>query len=163
MYFIKRPKNSLSKCGEVHSQIHLRTKTANIFFWFSSHTKFLCVDTFECVNVKFTRKKKKSMIHSFGRFCNLAMTYVNQTNKSYFALSFYWRIFIGLVLISSLMIISAMAMFAFPKQLRGNRIPSPHQVATIETEKPAARVIQEEEVKPHIRGTFSSSILHSCR
>lgn len=50
------------------------------------------------------------------------------------------------------MIVSAIAMFGFPKQLRGNRIPSPHQVSTIETEKSMARSVQEKEVKPNIRG-----------
>lgn len=50
------------------------------------------------------------------------------------------------------MIVSAIAMFGFPKQLRGNRIPSPHQVSTIETEKTMARSVEEKEVKPNIRG-----------
>lgn len=52
------------------------------------------------------------------------------------------------------MIVSAMAMFAFPKQLRGNRIPSPRQVSTIETEKSIPRVLEEKEVKPNIRGVI---------
>lgn len=62
----------------------------------------------------------------------------------------------GLVMISTLMIITSMAMLAFPKQLRGNRIPAPHQVESIDAHKTAPRVEQqpEEESIPQLKGGY---------
>lgn len=57
-------------------------------------------------------------------------------------------------MISSLMIITSVAMLAFPKQLRGNRIPAPHQVESIDAHKAAPKVEQqpEEESIPQLKG-----------
>lgn len=62
----------------------------------------------------------------------------------------------GLVMISGLMIITSLAMFAFPKQLRGNRIPSPHQ--SIDPHKQESKV-EEEDVKPQLKGKNGASYL----
>lgn len=51
----------------------------------------------------------------------------------------------GLVMISSLMIVTSLAMFTFPKQLRGNRIPAPHQIESIDAHKPTPKTDQPEE------------------
>lgn len=62
---------------------------------------------------------------------------------------------LGLVMISSLMIVTSIAMLAFPKQLRGNRIPSPHQVETIDAHKAMPKVQkddEEEELRPTLKG-----------
>lgn len=53
-------------------------------------------------------------------------------------------------MISILMIITSLAMFAFPKQLRGNRIPSPHQA--IDSHKKSPPPIEEEDAKPQLKG-----------
>lgn len=47
-----------------------------------------------------------------------------------------------------------MAMLAFPKQLRGNRIPAPHQVESIDAHKTVPNVEQkiEEETIPQLKG-----------
>jgi Organic Anion Transporter Polypeptide (OATP) family len=42
---------------------------------------------------------------------------------------------LGLVLVSSCMAITSLAMFAFPRNLRGNRIPAPMKVRAIEEQK----------------------------
>lgn len=49
------------------------------------------------------------------------------------------------------MMITSVAMLAFPKQLRGNRIPSPHQVETIDAHKPLQKV-EEAELRPQLKG-----------
>ncbi|XP_031619766.1 solute carrier organic anion transporter family member 74D isoform X2 [Contarinia nasturtii] len=60
--------------------------------------------------------------------------------------------YLGLVMISSLMIITSLAMLAFPKQLRGNRIPAPHQVDSIDVHKTINKIEQpEEESKPQLK------------
>lgn len=55
-------------------------------------------------------------------------------------------------MISSLMIIASLAMFAFPKQLRGNRIPAPHQIDAIDGHKAAPKIEPEEESIPQLKG-----------
>lgn len=55
-------------------------------------------------------------------------------------------------MISALMVVTSLAMFAFPKQLRGNRIPSPHQ--SIDAQKTPTKV-EVEEPKPKLKGWFS--------
>lgn len=59
-------------------------------------------------------------------------------------------------MISTLMIITSTAMLAFPKQLRGNRIPAPHQVESIDAHKTAPKVEQqpEEESVPQLKGGY---------
>lgn len=49
------------------------------------------------------------------------------------------------------MILTSIAMFAFPKQLRGNRIPSPQQTKSFDGEKPVVKEV-EEEAKPQLKG-----------
>lgn len=56
-------------------------------------------------------------------------------------------------MISVLMIITSLAMFAFPKQLRGNRIPSPHQAIDAKKKPPAE--VEEEDVKPQLKGMLT--------
>lgn len=66
-------------------------------------------------------------------------------------------------MISSIMIVTSFAMLAFPKQLRGNRIPAPHQVDAIDAHKTAqnAKVEpQEEESIPQLKGV--NQIRLSC-
>lgn len=61
-------------------------------------------------------------------------------------------------MISSLMIVTSLAMFAFPKQLRGNRIPAPHQIESIDAHKTAPKLEQPEgELKPQLKGTHFST------
>lgn len=56
-------------------------------------------------------------------------------------------------MISSLMIITSLAMLAFPRQLRGNRIPAPHQIESIDAHKTAPKLEQpEEESIPQLKG-----------
>lgn len=61
-------------------------------------------------------------------------------------------------MISTLMIITSLAMFAFPKQLRGNRIPAPHeQIDSIDAHKSTTKVEQqqqqvEEDAPPQLKG-----------
>lgn len=56
-------------------------------------------------------------------------------------------------MISSLMIVTSLAMLAFPKTLRGNRIPAPHRVDSIDAHKSVAKVEpQEEESVPQLKG-----------
>lgn len=57
-------------------------------------------------------------------------------------------------MISSLMLVTAMAMFAFPKQLRGNRIPAPNQIESIDAHKPDPKTKQpdEEDPVPQLKG-----------
>lgn len=56
-------------------------------------------------------------------------------------------------MISSLMIITSLAMLAFPKQLRGNRIPAPNQVDSIDAHKTTPKTDQpEEESVPQLKG-----------
>lgn len=62
-------------------------------------------------------------------------------------------------MISVLMMITSVAMLAFPKQLRGNRIPSPHQVETIDAHK-AMQKVEEVEVRPQLKGIYKVT-LHS--
>lgn len=58
-------------------------------------------------------------------------------------------------MISSLMIVTSLAMLAFPKQLRGNRIPAPHQIESIDAHKPAPKTEQpEEDTAPQLKGIF---------
>lgn len=57
---------------------------------------------------------------------------------------------LGLVLISSLMILASIAMFTFPKNLKGNRIPPPMKMRAIEAAKKLEK--QDEEAKPRLRG-----------
>lgn len=67
----------------------------------------------------------------------------------------YSYFFLGLVMISSLMIITSIAMLAFPKTLRGNRIPAPHQVDSIDAHKSVQTTKvepQEEESIPQLKG-----------
>lgn len=52
-------------------------------------------------------------------------------------------------MISSLMIITAMAMFTFPKNLKGNRIPPPIKMREIEAQKKLEK--QDEESKPKLK------------
>lgn len=52
-------------------------------------------------------------------------------------------------MISSLMILTAMAMFTFPKNLKGNRIPPPIKMREIEAQKKLEK--QDEESKPKLR------------
>lgn len=61
--------------------------------------------------------------------------------------------FLGLVLISSLMILASIAMFTFPKNLKGNRIPPPMKMRAIEAAKKLEK--QDEEAKPRLRGMYS--------
>lgn len=59
---------------------------------------------------------------------------------------------LGLVLISSLMILASIAMFTFPKNLKGNRIPPPMKMRAIEAAKKLEK--QDDEAKPRLRGTY---------
>lgn len=53
-------------------------------------------------------------------------------------------------MISTLMIITSIAMLAFPKQLRGNRIPAPHeQIDSIDAHKSTAKVEQQQQLQQH--------------
>lgn len=55
-----------------------------------------------------------------------------------------------MVMISTLMIITSIAMLAFPKQLRGNRIPAPHeQIDSIDAHKSSAKVEQQQPLQQH--------------
>lgn len=63
--------------------------------------------------------------------------------------------FAGLVLISGLMILTSLAMFAFPKHLRGKRIAPPEKMNEAETEKKLEKV--EEEAKPQLKGKAASA------
>lgn len=46
------------------------------------------------------------------------------------------------------MIITSMAMFAFPKQLRGNRIPAPHeQIDSIDAHKSSTKMEQQQQLQ----------------
>lgn len=72
-------------------------------------------------------------------------------------------------MISSLMIVTSLAMLAFPKQLRGNRIPAPHQVDAIDAHKTAPKAEQqEEESVPTLKGRHFEIIIlfliciHQC-
>lgn len=56
-------------------------------------------------------------------------------------------------MISGLMIITSIAMLAFPKQLRGNRIPSPHQVESIDAHKVIKKEEKLDEERPQLKGT----------
>lgn len=59
-------------------------------------------------------------------------------------------------MISSLMIVTSIAMLAFPKQLRGNRIPAPNQIETMDAHKAMPKIQkteEEEESKPQLKGT----------
>lgn len=58
-------------------------------------------------------------------------------------------------MISGLMIITSIAMLAFPKQLRGNRIPSPHQVESIDAHKATPKEDKLEEERPQLKGTHN--------
>lgn len=85
---------------------------------------------------------------------SLLKNLLNSTNRLNFLSS---RFVLGLVMISALMIITSIAMLAFPKQLRGNRIPATHQVDTIDAHKSAANKLEqqpEEESIPQLKGTF---------
>lgn len=74
-------------------------------------------------------------------------------------------------MISTLMIITSMAMLAFPKQLRGNRIPAPHeQIDSIDAHKSTAKVEQQQqqhhqqlddEAPPRLKGISINSIFIS--
>lgn len=74
-------------------------------------------------------------------------------------------------MISTLMVITSMAMFAFPKQLRGNRIPAPHeQIDSIDTHKSTTKAEQQQsemqqpddDAPPQLKGMkFLSSCLFS--
>lgn len=62
-------------------------------------------------------------------------------------------------MISSLMIVTSLAMFAFPKQLRGNRIPAPHQIESIDAHKPVPKTEQStEDTAPQLKGIHRSSV-----
>lgn len=52
-------------------------------------------------------------------------------------------------MISSLMILTAMAMFTFPKNLKGNRIPPPIKMREIEAQKKLEK--QDEDSKPKLK------------
>lgn len=62
--------------------------------------------------------------------------------------------YLGLVMIASIMILTALAMFCFPKTLRGHRIPSPNQVKPAESEKLGVAIPKEEEKEetPQLKG-----------
>lgn len=63
----------------------------------------------------------------------------------------YFIFVLGLVLISSLMALTSLAMFSFPKHLKGNRIPPPMKLRAIEAQKKQNK--QEEEPKtPQLKG-----------
>lgn len=49
-----------------------------------------------------------------------------------------------------MMILAAIAMFTFPKHLKGNRIPPPVKMRAIEAQKKIEK--QEEDTKPQLRG-----------
>lgn len=49
-----------------------------------------------------------------------------------------------------------MAMFTFPKHLKGNRIPPPAKMVAIEAQKKLEK--QEEESKPQLKGNIVISI-----
>lgn len=97
------------------------------------------------------------MTHSFcakfydlSSFCSFLL--------GFFLNTFEFLFFAGLVMISSLMIITSLAMLAFPKQLRGNRIPAPHQVDSIDVHKPVTKMEQpEEESVPQLKGCIPTS------
>lgn len=56
-------------------------------------------------------------------------------------------------MISTLMIFTSLAMLAFPKQLRGNRIPAPYQIESMDAHKPIQKLEEEEEeTKPQLKG-----------
>lgn len=56
----------------------------------------------------------------------------------------------GLMLISSLMIMASLAMFTFPKNLKGNRIPAPMKMRAIEEAKKLEK--RDEDAKPRLKG-----------
>lgn len=73
-------------------------------------------------------------------------------------------------MISSLMIITSLAMFAFPKQLRGNRIPAPHeQIDSIDAHKSSTKMEQQQQLQqqpdedapPTLKG-INSAFFVSC-
>lgn len=53
------------------------------------------------------------------------------------------------------MILTSIAMFTFPRNLKGNRIPPPMKMRAIEAQKKLEK--QEEEVKPQLKGTYTQS------
>lgn len=78
-----------------------------------------------------------------------------QKNKYFFSTSHA-----GLVMISSLMIITSMAMFTFPKHLKGSRIPAPGKIQEIEAEKKLKKQVEEEESKPQLKGLQTNIFSH---
>lgn len=58
----------------------------------------------------------------------------------------------GLMLISSLMIMASLAMFTFPKNLKGNRIPAPMKMRAIEEAKKLEK--RDEDAKPRLKGNY---------
>lgn len=77
--------------------------------------------------------------------------YVNFTNPGFDASDPRWigAWWLGPVVIGSLMLLSSIAMFSFPKQLRGKK-PAP-QTATAE-KSPEAKDAVEIEEKPRLKG-----------
>lgn len=72
-------------------------------------------------------------------------------NASELLIKIFQFLHLGLVLISSLMIVTSAAMFTFPKHLKGNRIPPPEKVREMEAQKKLGK--HEEESKPQLKGT----------
>ncbi|XP_059612896.1 solute carrier organic anion transporter family member 74D [Phlebotomus argentipes] len=68
---------------------------------------------------------------------------------------------LGLVLVSSLMALTSLAMFSFPKHLRGNRIPPPEKMRAIEAQKKMEK--QEEEYKTPQLKDFPKTIKRQLR
>lgn len=84
-----------------------------------------------------------------GSFCT--RIYVDITDPGFGTSDPKWigAWYLGLVMISSLMILTAMAMFTFPKNLKGNRIPPPIKMREIEAQKKLEK--QDEESKPKLK------------
>lgn len=78
--------------------------------------------------------------------------YVNFTNPGFDASDPRWigAWWLGPVVIGSLMLLSSIAMFSFPKQLRGKKPPP--QAAPIEKDEISPKEIPAAEEKPRLRG-----------
>lgn len=87
-----------------------------------------------------------------GSFCT--RLYVNLDDPGFGPSDPKWvgAWWLGLVLISSMMVFTAIAMFSFPKQLRGYRIASSHQSKQVESEKIKDIEKKEVEEKPKLKG-----------
>lgn len=61
---------------------------------------------------------------------------------------------VGLLLVSVSMMLTSLAMFLFPKQLRGNRIPAPAKVRAMEEQKKLEKKTEERPRWKHFPATI---------